>query len=78
MTSEELADEVTRAVTACRARVLGVGADQYDDGSGTQKFETLPLAELRRWMEEEIDDVIVYAVMTRIRLRRMLAVLEDL
>jgi hypothetical protein len=78
VTSQELADEVTQAITSCRARVLGVGAEQYDDGSGTQKFETLPMAELERWMEEEVDDMIVYAVMLRIRLRRMMAVLEDL
>jgi crossover junction endodeoxyribonuclease RuvC len=37
VTSQELADEVTQAITSCRARVLGVGAEQYDDGSGTQK-----------------------------------------
>lgn len=78
MTSAELADEVTAAVVACRARILGVGAAQYDDGSGTQKFETLPIDELERWMEEEIDDMIVYACMLRIRLRRMMSLLEDL
>jgi hypothetical protein len=67
MTSEQLADEVQRAIMACRDRVLGVGADQYDDGSGTQKFETLPAAELAAWLLEEADDLIVYAVMLRIR-----------
>ena len=67
MTSEQLADEVQQAIMACRHRVLGVGAHQYDDGSGTQKFETLPAAELASWLLEEADDLIVYAVMLRLR-----------
>lgn len=67
MTSEQLADAVDAAIGACRKRVLGVGADQYDDGSGVQKFETLPAAELADWLLEEADDLIVYAVMLRIR-----------
>ena len=67
MTSEQLADAVEQAVRAARHRVLGVGAHQYDDGSGTQKFETLPAAELASWLLEEADDLIVYAVMLRIR-----------
>jgi len=67
VTSEQLADEVQQAIMACRRRVLGVGAHQYDDGSGTQKFETLPAAELASWLLEEADDLIVYAVMLRIR-----------
>ena len=67
MTSEQLADAVQAAIGACRERVLGVGADQYDDGSGTQRFETLPDAELAAWLLEEADDLIVYAVMLRIR-----------
>lgn len=73
MTSEQLADEVQQAIMACRHRVLGVGAHQYDDGSGTQKFETLPAAELASWLLEEADDLIVYAVMLRIRAARFAA-----
>lgn len=70
MTSEELAEAVTDTIRATTARVLGVGADQYDDGSGTQKFETLPPAELAAWLIEEADDLIVYAIMLRIRASR--------
>ena len=67
MTSEQLADAVEQAVRATRHRVLGVGADQYDDGSGVQKFERLAPSELAAWLLEEADDLIVYAVMLRIR-----------
>ena len=73
MTSEQLADAVDVAIGACRERVLGVGADQYDDGSGVQKFETLPATELAAWLLEEADDLIVYSVMLRIRAARFAA-----
>lgn len=71
MTSLELAARVEEAVRATTDRVLGVGAEQYDDGSGVQKFERLPLEDLRRWALEEIDDLIVYMVMLRIRIERL-------
>lgn len=71
MTSEELADHVAAAVDATRARVLGPGREQYDDGTGVQKFERLAVPELARWALEEIDDLIVYAVMLRIRIQRL-------
>lgn len=70
MTSEELAETVAETIRATTARILGVGAAQYDDGSGTQKFETLPAAELAAWLIEEADDLIVYAIMLRIRAAR--------
>lgn len=70
MTSEELAATVADTIRATTARVLGVGAAQYDDGSGTQKFETLPPVELAAWLIEEADDLIVYAIMLRIRAAR--------
>jgi len=71
VTSEELADQVESAVRAARGRVLGVGREQYDDGSGVQRFETLPMHELAEWLIEEADDLIAYAVMLRIRASRL-------
>ena len=71
MTSEELAQGVDVAVRSAMSRVTGVGAEQYDDGSGTQKFERLPIEDLGQWALEEIDDLIVYAVMLRIRIARV-------
>lgn len=69
VTSEELASEVEAAISRTRGRVLGVGDQQYSQGD-TQKFETMEVDELFAWMQEELDDVIVYAVMLGIRLRR--------
>jgi hypothetical protein len=70
VTSEELAETVANTIQATTARILGVGAAQYDDGSGTQKFETLAPSELAEWLIEEADDLIVYAIMLRIRATR--------
>lgn len=70
MTSEDLAYAVEQAIIRCRDRVLGVGDQQYSIGD-TQKFELMGMDELFSWMQEELDDVIVYAVMTSIRLERI-------
>lgn len=77
MTSEELATEVETIIRTTRERILGPGAQQYDDGSGVQTFERLPLEDLARWLIEEADDLIVYAAMIRIRASRLVAVTEQ-
>ena len=69
MTSEELADEVGQFIQACRGRILGVGAEQYEQEDG-QKFETMPLLELIQYAREEAQDLAVYAAMIDIRLSR--------
>jgi|AntAceMinimDraft_11_1070367.scaffolds.fasta_scaffold02697_6 hypothetical protein len=68
MTSEEHADGVETIVASLRNRILGVGADQYDDGSGTQRFENRPLNSIVTDAVEEIDDLIVYLSQIRMRL----------
>lgn len=68
MTSEELARAVEATVNSLRHRVTGVGAEQYDDGSGVQRFERKRVADICLDAMEEIDDLIVYAVQMRLRL----------
>lgn len=75
MTSEELAAEVEAAIRRTAARVMGPGNEQYSSGE-QQLFETLPLEELLTYAQEELDDVIVYAVMQSIRFRRLGLVIE--
>ncbi|MBK3559287.1 hypothetical protein JHN55_22730 [Streptomyces sp. MBT56] len=70
MTSEELADNFGHFMRACRGRILGVGAEQYEDDNG-QKFETMPLVELVVYAREEAQDLAVYAAMLDIRLKRL-------
>ena len=69
LSSTDLAQYVSEAITRATSRVLGVGQEQYDQGD-SQKFETMPLGDLVEGALEELDDVIVYSVMTQIRFRR--------
>ncbi|MFF0481081.1 hypothetical protein [Streptomyces sp. NPDC004435] len=71
MTSEELADEVGHFIRQCRGRILGIGADQYQEPDGRQKFETMPLVELVIYAREEAQDLAVYAAMLDIRLKKL-------
>jgi hypothetical protein len=71
MTPVELAADVEAAIAECRERVEGVGAQQYYVPGQPQKFETMPLDGLFEYAEEELRDLVVYAVMLRIRLRRL-------
>lgn len=71
MTPQELADEVTQMIEECRERVTGVGATQYYEQGKPQKFETMALDDLLEYAEEELRDLVVYAVMARIRFRRL-------
>jgi hypothetical protein len=70
MTSEELADEVSHFIGECRGRILGIGAEQYEEPDG-QKFEKMPLVELVVYAREEAQDLAVYAAMLDIRLKRL-------
>ncbi|MDL5204934.1 MULTISPECIES: hypothetical protein [unclassified Streptomyces] len=70
MTSDELADEVGHFIRQCRGRILGIGAEQYEEPEG-QKFETMPLVELVTYAREEAQDLAVYAAMLDIRLKRL-------
>lgn len=67
MTSEQHADGVQEIVESLRGRILGVGAEQYDDGSGVQRFERKSLGQIRTDAVEEIDDLIVYLAQIRMR-----------
>jgi len=68
VTSEEHAVRVAAIVGSLTDRILGPGAEQYDDGSGVQRFEEKPLDGIVADAVEEIDDLIVYLCQLRIRL----------
>jgi hypothetical protein len=68
VTSEDHAEAVEAIVGSLRGRILGVGAEQYDDGSGVQRFEMKPLEAIVTDAVEEIDDLIVYLCQIRLRL----------
>jgi len=70
MNSQQLAREVVETSLDAAQRITGIGAEQYSNGD-TQKFETMPLDELFEYADEELLDLINYATMTRIRLKRL-------
>lgn len=75
MTSDQLADEVSHFIEECRGRILGIGAEQYEELDG-QKFEKMPFPELLQYAREEAQDLAVYAAMLDIRLRRLAILFE--
>lgn len=70
MTSEELAAEVTGLAEIAASRVLGVGDKQYSVGD-KQKFEGYTIDRLFGEAEDELADIVSYAAMLRVRLRRL-------
>ncbi|MCB5179535.1 hypothetical protein [Streptomyces antimicrobicus] len=70
MTPAELADYASDFIGKCRSRILGIGAEQYDEG-GDQTFERIPLPDLIRYAREEAQDLAAYAAMIDIRLSRL-------
>jgi hypothetical protein len=73
MTPQELAAEVGRVVELCQARVgpESIGAQQYYVVGQPQKFETMSFDALAEYYEEELRDIVNYAVMSHIRLGRL-------
>lgn len=75
MTPTELADAVTDVVENIRARIEGVGAEQYDLGE-QQRIETYTADRLLREAIEEVDDCLVYVAVLRLRLERLRGVMN--
>ena len=67
MTSEEFADQVTSCVESLRSRILGTGQEQYSNGD-RQKIEDYSIEQLFEEAIAELDDFVVYAVVTRSRI----------
>jgi hypothetical protein len=77
MTSEELANGVTDCVLSLQERILGVGAREYDpQKTETQPIETKGIEELILDALQEIDDMIVYAAVLRMRISNLSATIE--
>jgi hypothetical protein len=77
MTSEELANGVTDCVLSLQERILGVGAREYDPRqTATQPIEVKSIEELILDALQEIDDMIVYAAVLRMRISNLSATIE--
>lgn len=70
MKAHELADQIEKIIYSLRTRILGVGADQYDEGN-VQKIELKRPSEIIKETIEEIDDSIVYLAHLRARMNEI-------
>lgn len=68
MTSEEMADAVTEQIISIRSRILGTGDSQYSIGD-KQKIEFKSDQQLIKEAIEELDDLLVYAAVLRMRFK---------
>lgn len=75
MTSEEMADQVSKTVESLRSRILGTGDQQYSQGT-QQAIELKSNAQILRETLDELDDGIVYLAVLRARLDNLLSKLN--
>jgi hypothetical protein len=69
MTSQELAGSVKDIIEKAQSRILGIGSEQYSlEENRNQKFEEYSINKMFEQFEEEILDVINYAVMLNLKL----------
>lgn len=80
MEPAELAEEVKNVMLRACSRVGpgSIGAEQYHTEGEPQKFEKITFEQLREMYLEELEDIITYATMTHIRVRRLFEDLEKL
>jgi hypothetical protein len=70
MTSEELASVIGQTIESVKHRILNVGDQQYSFGD-KQKIETKTINEVFTDALEEVDDLLVYSSVIRIRLDQL-------
>ena len=67
---QDLADFVEGFIVQAVTRVKGTGDDQYSDGD-VQKFETKDVDDIFQDAQEELYDVVNYAIMLSLRLDQL-------
>jgi len=77
MTSEELAKVIAETIESVKARILNVGDQQYSLGN-KQKIEMKTIDEILVDSLEEVDDLLAYISIIRIRLDQLRNGLADL
>lgn len=76
MTSEELASVIAQTIESVKHRILNVGDQQYSFGN-KQKIETKTINEVLVDALEEVDDLLVYISVIRIRLDQLRIGLDE-
>lgn len=76
MKANELADQIENVINSLRSRIMGIGAEQYDDGD-VQKIELKDPSSIIKETIEEIDDSIVYLSHLRARISKVQSTIDD-
>jgi hypothetical protein len=76
MTSEELSAAIAHTIANVQNRIIGVGKEQYDLGS-VQKIELVPIETVLDMAIEELDDLLAYIAIARIRTSRLRSRVND-
>lgn len=76
MTSEQLASAISHTIKNVEKRIVGIGKEQYDLGD-TQKIELKSLPEVIDMALEELDDLLAYIAVARIRTSRLRSLMND-
>jgi hypothetical protein len=76
VTTEEFDSHVIETIKRVSHRVTGIGADQYVQPDGTQRFESRLIADIITDAMEEVEDLIVYSCQLHIRLQTLESALK--
>lgn len=77
MTTEEFDTKVMEIIqNRISERIKGVGADQYVQPDGSQRFESRLITDIIVDALEEVEDLIVYACQLHIRLQTLNSALK--
>jgi hypothetical protein len=77
MTSEELAAGIAHTISNVEKRIMGIGASQYEITPDKQKIEIMPIHEVFDMALEELDDLLAYIAVIRIRTSRLRSLMND-
>jgi hypothetical protein len=76
MTSEELSAAIAHTISNVQSRIVGIGKEQYDLGA-VQKIELVPIETVLDMAIEELDDLLAYIAIARIRTSRLRSRVND-
>jgi hypothetical protein len=76
MTSEELSAAIAHTISNVQSRIVGIGKEQYDLGA-VQKIELVPIDTVLDMAIEELDDLLAYIAIARIRTSRLRSRVND-
>lgn len=77
VSAAELSEYQRGLTDYARWRIVVKGAESYTDPTGGQRFEEMDIAQLAKEAQDEIADLINYAVMLNINIQRMIKAVTE-